>query len=130
MFVQIFGPQSLDKQKANQHIARRAPEQADAEFGMRGPHTDMWGFGACVLHLATGQQPYPGLTQLQLVSAMLKRKPPEVPNSLPSWLRQALQQCLSFEPAARPSASRLQQVGRHVASRLSLLCHSTHCSCQ
>ena len=52
MFVQIFGPQSLDKQKANQHIARRAPEQADAEFGMRGPHTDMWGFGACVLHLA------------------------------------------------------------------------------
>ncbi len=105
-----------------QVISCRAPEQADAEFGVRGPHTDMWGFAACVLHLATGQQPYHGLTHLQLVSAMFKRKSPEVPNSLPSWLRQALQQCLSFEPAARPSASQLQQVGCLAANGLSCLC--------
>ena len=112
---------SLDRAR-KQEVACRAPEQADAEFGVRGPHTDMWGFAACVLHLATGQQPYHSLTHLQLVSAMFKRKAPEVPDSLPSWLRQALQQCLLFEPAARPSASQLQQVGSHAGNNLSFLC--------
>jgi len=75
----------------------------------------MWGFAACVLHLATGQQPYLGLRPMQTISAMFKRKPPDVPKNLPSWLRQALQQCLAIEPAARPSASQLQQVGSHAA---------------
>ncbi len=120
VYQHTFEPQSLETLD-KQGNACRAPEQADAEFGVRGPHTDMWGFAACVLHLATGQQPYHALTHLQLVSAMLKRKLPEVPNGLPSWLQQALQQCLSFDPAARPSASRLQQVGSHVANGLSLL---------
>ena len=85
--------------------------QGSRAGGVKGSHTDMWGFAACVLHLATGQQPYLGLTFVQTVTAMLKKTPPEVPNSLPSWLQQALQQCLSFDPAARPSASQLQQVG-------------------
>ena len=88
----------------------RAPEQADAEFGQRGPHTDVWGLAACILHLATGRPPYADLTQLQLVSAMLKRRPPEVPVSLPSWLQQALTQCLSFDTAARPTVDDLHKV--------------------
>ncbi len=71
--LHAFEPQSLDKLE-KQGVVCRAPEQADAEFGVRGRHTDMWGFAACVLHLATGQQPYHNLTHLQLVSAMFKRK--------------------------------------------------------
>ena len=90
--------------------ASRAPEQWDAEFGLRGSHTDVWGFGTCILHLATGQLPYQGLTQLQMVSAMYNRRIPDIPTSLVAWLRQALKDCLSFDTAARPSVAHLHQV--------------------
>lgn len=88
----------------------RAPEQADAELGSRGPHTDVWGFAACMLHLATGQPPYHNLSQLQMLTAMIKKRQPEIPTSLPAWMQQALQQCFSFDTAARLSVSRLHQV--------------------
>ena len=65
----------------------RAPEQVDADFGLRGTHTDVWGFATCTLHLATGQLPYLGLSEIQIVSAMLKRRLPSMPASLPTWLR-------------------------------------------
>ena len=97
--------------------ACRAPEQVDADCGLRGTHTDVWGFATCILHLATGQLPYQGLTQMQMVSAMLKGRTPEVPNSLPDWLQQALRQALTFDTAARPSVALLhkvhQQLCRH-----------------
>ncbi len=82
----------------------------DKEFGLRGSHTDVWGFGTSMLHLATGHLPYEGLSAMQMVSAMSKRRMPEIPNSLPAWLQQALKQCLSFDSAARPSVSRLLEV--------------------
>ena len=83
----------------------------DAEFGLRGTHTDVWGFATCILHLATGQLPYQGLTQMQMVSAMLKRRTPEVPSTLPGWLQLALKQCLNFDTAARTSVAQLLQMG-------------------
>ena len=88
----------------------RAPEQTDAEFGPRGTHTDVWGFASTVIHLATGQLPYSGLTPLQILGAMLRRRPPAVADTLPAWLQQNLQQCLSFDVAARPSLLQLLQV--------------------
>lgn len=88
----------------------RAPEQADSAFGRRGPHTDVWGFAACVLHLATGQLPYAGLTPLQVLFAFSKRQPPNVPDTLPTWLGQSLQQCLSCNPIARPSVALVYKV--------------------
>jgi len=66
--------------------ACRAPEQVDAEFGLRGTHTDVWGFATTVLHLATGHLPYQGLADVQIVSAMLKRRLPELPSSLPGCM--------------------------------------------
>ncbi|KAL0047722.1 hypothetical protein WJX82_010359 [Trebouxia sp. C0006] len=38
----------------------------------------MWGFATTVLHLATGHLPYQGLHHVQIVSAMLKKRLPEV----------------------------------------------------
>ncbi len=91
--------------------ASRAPEQVDAEFGLRGTHTDVWGFAITVLHLATGHLPYQGLTHLQIMFAMSKGRAPEVPSSLPVWLKEAVTSCLTFDTAARPSVSQLRQVG-------------------
>ena len=100
----------------------RAPEQADAEFGPRGSHTDMWGFGTTLLHLATGQLPYQGLTPFQIMRAMDKKRSPDVPDTLPGWLQQLLKQCLTFDVAARPSAAQLLQV-----TSLTLQCIITSC---
>ena len=107
---------TVHKVPDNNHSARlfltqhRAPEQTDAEFGPRGTHTDVWGFASTVIHLATGQLPYSGLTPLQILGAMLRRRPPAVATTLPAWLQQTLQQCLSFDAAARPSLLQLLQV--------------------
>lgn len=92
--------------------ASRAPEQVarDGHFGLRGSHTDVWGFATTVLHLATGHLPYQGLTHWQIMFAMSNRRLPEVPLSLPEWLREAVSSCLSFDIAARTSVSQLRQV--------------------
>ncbi|KAL3147471.1 hypothetical protein ABBQ38_014529 [Trebouxia sp. C0009 RCD-2024] len=89
-----------------------APEQTDAEFGQfgsRGSHTDVWGFATTVLHLATGQLPYNGLTPMQIMGAMSRRRAPAVPETLQAWLQQVLQQCLSFDVSARPPVLQLLQ---------------------
>ena len=91
--------------------ASRAPEQVDADFGVRGSHTDVWGFASTVLHLATGHLPYQALNYVQIASAMLKKHLPEVPSSLPVWLQEALRSCFIFDTAARASVSQLRQVG-------------------
>ena len=91
--------------------AYRAPEQVDAELGLRGTHTDVWGFATCMLHLATGQLPYQGLTPWQIGSAMHKERLPDVPTTLPGWLQLAFKQCLIFDTAARTSVAQLLQVG-------------------
>ena len=93
-----------------QCCACRAPEQADADFGPRGAHTDVWGFAACVLRMANGEEPYKGLTLLQMVSAFFKKRPPCVPSTVPAWLQQLLTQCFNFDAAARPSITDLLQV--------------------
>ncbi len=90
--------------------SHRAPEQTDAEFGARGPHTDVWGFGTTLLHLATGQQPYKDLTLVQMVTAMTKARPPAVPHTLPAWLQHILQQSFSFDVSKRPRVQQLLQV--------------------
>ena len=89
----------------------RAPEQADPDFRSRGSHTDVWGFATTILHLATRQLPYQGLTWPQTLTALtIKRRPPTVPATLPEWMRHLLDSCLSFDVAARPSAAQLLQV--------------------
>lgn len=90
--------------------ACRAPEQTDAEFGARGPHSHVWGFATTMLHLATGEQPYKGLTLVQMISAMVRSRPPSVPATLPAWLQHLLKQCLSFDVAKRATVLQLLQV--------------------
>ena len=87
----------------------RAPEQTDSEFESTGSHTDVWGFATTILHLATGQLPYQGLHPHQVLMAMIKRRPPAVPDTLPEWMRHLLESCLTFDPAARPTVAQLLQ---------------------
>jgi len=88
----------------------RAPEQVHSELGARGPHNDVWGFAACILHLATGQLPYAGLTMIQMGTAMSEGRTPNIPDTLPEWLQQIMRDCVKFDATARPSVVQLQQV--------------------
>ena len=100
----------------------------------------MWGFGTTVLHLATGQLPYNGLTPHQMLTAMIKQRSPAVPDTLPEWLQHFLKQCLTFDVAARPSAGQLLKVihvnvhSHHVRlhyvdlRRVSVLCLQNLCA--
>ena len=95
-------------------VSCRAPEQADVDFGFRGSHTDVWGFATTMLHLATGQLPYNGLSQFQIMTAMIKKKPPSVSKDLPGWLQHLLKRCLSFDLAERPSVAQVLQVSQNM----------------
>ncbi|KAL0051056.1 hypothetical protein WJX82_001199 [Trebouxia sp. C0006] len=90
-------------------LALHTTWQTGEGFGPRGSYTDVWGFATTILHMATGQVPYSGLTLHQMLTAMIRQRPPVVPDSLPGWLQQVLSQCLSFNTAARPSVQQLLQ---------------------
>ena len=96
------------------------------ECGHSGPRTDVWGFAACILHLATGQLPYQGSNPMQIASMILKY-PLKVPATLPGWLQQTLQQCLSFDTAARPSVAELLQVFRRHYCNSHVLVSQSYC---
>ena len=103
-------------------IPCRAPEQTDATSGCQGSHTDVWGFAATVLHMATGQLPYHGLTPHQVLASMIKQCPPAVPDVNPRWLQQLFKQCFAFDVAARPTVAQLLQVSfasstKHIAAQ-------------
>ena len=63
-----------------------------------------------MLHLGTGEQPYMGLPPVQMLTAMIKGKPPSQPDTLPPWLQALLQQCFSFDVTKRPPVPQLLQV--------------------
>ena len=119
VLVLLFACSYIDLGVPHGKCACRAPEQVDAEFGCLGTHTDVWGFATCILHLATGQLPYQDLSQIQMVSAMLKGRAPEVSSDLPDWLQHILKHALTFDPAARPCAATLHKV--HTSRTLQLL---------
>lgn len=70
----------------------------------------MWGFATTMLHLATGELPYKDLTAVQMLTAMIKGKPPSMPDTLPAWLQHLLKQCFAFDVAKRPPVPQLLQV--------------------
>ena len=55
---------------------------------------------------------------MHMVSAMLQRKPPVVPDVLPAGLQQLLRQSFDFDQAARPQVSQLLQVTHTLCQRL------------
>ena len=63
-----------------------------------------------MLYLATGELPYKDLTLVQMVDAMVKGKPPNVPDTLPAWLQHLLRHCFSFDVVERPPLPHLIQV--------------------
>lgn len=90
------------------------PEQYPAPAPARGPSpkSDMWSWAALVLFMATGQQPFPGLSRQQVQDALLPAggqpcpaAPVVLPGSWPAKLRKLLARCFAREAEDRPDAS-------------------------
>ncbi|KAG1680540.1 hypothetical protein FOA52_014987 [Chlamydomonas sp. UWO 241] len=90
-----------------------SPEQFSPDSLTVTTKADIWAFACTFIQMVTGQLPMKGLNFVQMCTRIcVQRKAPEVPAGLPSSLTTLLQRCLSFEPAARPSATeRVQALG-------------------
>ena len=99
-----------------------APEQATPRTARITPATDIWGLGAILFELVTGQPPFLGESPqatLKLVVGAALRNPRELTPTLPRDLEAIILKCMEREASARyPSARALaDDLGRFVEGR-------------
>lgn len=85
-----------------------APEQVDASgtFGEVDAKTDVWGLGATLFHMFTGEMPYKARTAQALMIALLTEDPRRLRDlrpAAPAWLDALIANCMQRDPKARYS---------------------------
>ncbi|GAA4980002.1 serine/threonine protein kinase [Nonomuraea thailandensis] len=70
-----------------------------------GVEADVFAFGATLAYAATGRQPY-GQGPASAVAYRVVHHPPDL-EGVPEWLEPLLRECLSTDPAARPTAAQI-----------------------
>ncbi len=83
-----------------------APEQVGSEDGRvtMGPETDVYGLGAILYHVLTGQRPFHGLGQFRAIAAVVTEHPTaprDIDPSLSPELEAIILRAMEKEPAAR-----------------------------
>ncbi len=83
-----------------------APEQAGGAVGQIGTRTDVYGLGATLFALLTGEPPHDGATLIEILSAAREEKPaPSTLNpSVPRWLDAVVGRALATKPEDRFSS--------------------------
>lgn len=71
--------------------------------GVCGPESDVFSFGATLAFAATGRQPY-GTGHATAVAYRVVHEEPDL-EGVPEWLEPLVRECLSRDPAARPTAA-------------------------
>ncbi|MEV0378475.1 serine/threonine-protein kinase [Nonomuraea sp. NPDC050643] len=80
-----------------------APEVLEGRAA--GMESDVFSFGATLAYAATGRQPY-GQGPASAVAYRVVHHPPDL-EGVPEWLEPLLRECLSPDPAARPTAAQI-----------------------
>ncbi|MEV6040350.1 serine/threonine-protein kinase [Nonomuraea sp. NPDC052116] len=80
-----------------------APEVLEGKSA--GMEADVFSFGATLAYAATGRQPY-GQGPASAVAYRVVHHSPDL-EGVPEWLAPLLRECLSTDPAARPTAAQL-----------------------
>jgi hypothetical protein len=100
---------SADLRRVAGTFAYMAPEQARGESERIDARTDLYGLGAILYELLTGQPPHSGRSPEEvLAAARAGRVVPPVKRrqGLPRWLNDLCQRCLAPDPAARFGSAR------------------------
>jgi len=94
--------------------AYMSPEQVR---GLAAGHrSDIFSFGLILYELLAGRRAFQGETSAEIMTAVLKQEPPELPETVPAALRQIVAHCLEKDPGERFQSARdlrfaLAQVG-------------------
>jgi DNA-directed RNA polymerase specialized sigma24 family protein len=87
-----------------------APEQVSGWWGSISPRTDVYGVGAVLFNLLTGEPPYRGASLAdvlaQVVSGVATRSPNDLRPDVPTRLNDICVRCLAKSPDARFSSMR------------------------
>ncbi len=90
-------------------MAYMAPERFGEDYES-SPESDIWSFGATVYELITGEVPFGengGGTQ-----AENNAEPPKIEENVPKYIKRLVYDCLSLEPAKRPSAQTIYRAAQ------------------
>ena len=91
-------------------LAFMAPEQLDSSFGEIGPHTDIYGWGAVLYTLLTGQPPHRERSLDESLAATHQgssfRPVREIRSDVPEELALFCESCLNANRLARPASLR------------------------
>jgi serine/threonine protein kinase/sugar lactone lactonase YvrE len=90
--------------------------------------SDIFSFGVILHELLTGQRTFHGETSAETMTAILRQDPPELPETVPSAVRQIVGHCLEKDPANRFQSARdlsfalaaMSQSGSHSATAAAL----------
>ena len=76
-----------------------SPEQVR---GQKTDHrSDIFSFGLVVYEMLAGRRAFTGESSPEIMTAILKQDPPELPQSVPALMRQIVARCLEKDPANR-----------------------------
>lgn len=86
-----------------------APEQVDGHFGSIGVRTDIYGLGALLFTVLTGQPPYDGKRTTDILASIASGTPVkplgELRSDVPDRLSDFCMKCLSRDMAIRPESA-------------------------
>jgi serine/threonine protein kinase len=84
-------------------VGYMSPEQAGgSKVDFR---SDQFSLGMILYEMASGRQPFPRGTAVQVLSAIIAEEPPPLPASTPAPLRWIVERCLAKDPARRYHAT-------------------------
>jgi serine/threonine protein kinase/Tol biopolymer transport system component len=76
-----------------------SPEQVRGEEV--DPRSDLFSFGVILYEMLSGKRAFPDGPSVEVMNAVLKDEPPELPHTVPSALDRIVRRCLEKDPASR-----------------------------
>jgi Tol biopolymer transport system component len=85
-------------------IGYMSPEQVRGKEA--DPRSDIFSFGLVLYEMLSGRRGFQGETAVEIMTAILKQEPPDLPDSVPRGVRQIVRNCMEKDPADRFQSAR------------------------